>query len=262
MTKNEHLTKLVQTVKAKKFVNNFYKENGVMPALSKVKEAKVLTAEDEANIKHMMEVDNLVEMAGDYEGGSIIIPGENISNLDIPADNTIKTVKASFAKEATVNFSTVKSVGIENLGDNVIENLTVNAPASSANTTITVSANCGTITAVNANVTVPAPYTVENIILVTSGEAETSKLAVNANFAESASIETESSNPLSINNKNDDENLPNLNINAENATVTLNNKWNQVEASVSENTLIVNGFGHINKLVVNKGNVLVNVPRQ
>ena len=262
MTKNEHLTKLVQTVKAKKFVNNFYKENGVMPALSKVKEAKVLTAEDEANIKHMMEVDNLVEMAGDYEGGSIIIPGENISNLDIPADNTIKTVKASFAKEATVNFSTVKSVGIENLGDNVIENLTVNAPASSANTTITVSANCGTITAVNANVTVPAPYTVENIILVTSGEAETSKLAVNANFAESASIETESSNPLSINNKNDDENLPNLNINAENATVTLNNKWNQVEASVSENTLIVNGFGHVNNLIVNKGNVIVNVPRQ
>ena len=83
MTKNEHLTKLVQTVKAKKFVNNFYKKNGVMPALSEVKEAKVLTAEDEANIKHMMEVDNLVEMAGDYEGGSIIIPGENISNLNI-----------------------------------------------------------------------------------------------------------------------------------------------------------------------------------
>ena len=118
------------------------------------------------------------------------------------------------------------------------------------------------ITAVNANVTVPAPYTVENIILVTEGEEETSKIAVDANFAENASIESETSNPIAVNNKNGEDNLPNLNIDAENATVTLNNKWNEVEASVSENTLIVNGFGHISKLVVNKGNVIVNVPRQ
>lgn len=262
MTKKEHLTKLVQTVKAKKFVNNFYKENGVMPALSSVKDAKVLTAEDEANIKHMMEVDNLVEMAGDYEGGSIIIPGENISNLDIPADNTIKTVKASFAKEATVNFSSPKSVGVENLDkDGVIEVLTVNAPASAGSTTITVSANCKTIKAVNANVTVPAPYTVENIILETE-EGETNSISVNASFAENAKIETETSNPITVYNKNGEEVLPSLNLDAENATVTLNSKWNEVEAAVSENTLYVNGKGHINKLIMAKGNAVVNVPRE
>ena len=237
--KKQHLTELARNVKAKKFVNNYYAENGVMPSLAQVNAAKELSDADLAKVDYMMAVDNLVAMAGDYSGGTIVITGETVSNLDVPADPAIKTIKAEFEDEAEINFSTVKSVGIQNLGDNVIENLTVNAPASSANTTITVSANCGTITAVNANVTVPAPYTVENIILVTSGEAETSKLAVNANFAENASIETESSNPLSI-----------------------NNKWNEVEASVSENTLIVNGFGHINKLVVNKGNVIVNVPRQ
>ena len=262
MTKNEHLTKLVQTVKAKKFVNNFYKKNGVMPALSEVKEAKVLTAEDEANIKHMMEVDNLVEMAGDYEGGSIIIPGENISNLDIPADNAIKTVKASFAKEATINFSSPKSVGVENLDkDGVIEVLTVNAPAASASTTITVSANCKTIKAVNANVTVPAPYTVENIILETE-EGETNSISVNANFAEGATIETETTNAITVYNKNGEEKLPSLNLDAKNATVTLNSKWNEVEAAVSENTLYVNGKGHINKLIMVKGNAVVNVPRE
>ena len=262
MTKTEHLTKLVQTVKAKKFVNNFYKKNGVMPALSEVKEAKVLTAEDEANIKHMMEVDNLVEMAGDYEGGSIIIPGENISNLDIPADNAIKTVKASFAKEATINFSSPKSVGVENLDkDGVIEVLTVNAPAASASTTITVSANCKTIKAVNANVTVPAPYTVENIILETE-EGETNSISVNANFAEGATIETETTNAITVYNKNGEEKLPSLNLDAKNATVTLNSKWNEVEAAVSENTLYVNGKGHINKLIMVKGNAVVNVPRE
>ena len=262
MTKKEHLTKLVQTVKAKKFVNNYYKDNGVMPALSLVKDAKVLTDEDEANIKHMMEVDNLVEMAGDYEGGSIIIPGENISNLDIPADNAIKAVKASFAKEATVNFSSPKSVGVENLDkDGVIEVLTVNAPVASASTTITVSANCKTIKAVNANVTVPAPYTVENIILETE-EGETNNISVNANFAETAKIETETSNSITVYNKNGEELRPSLNLDAENATVTLNSKWNEVEAAVSENTLYVNGKGHINKLIMVKGNAVVNVPRE
>lgn len=260
--KKEHLTKLVQTVKAKKFVNQYYKENGVMPALSLVKGAKELTEADLVNIQHMMEVDNLVEMAGDFDGGSIVIPGENISNLDIPADNAIKKVEASFASEATVNFSSPKSVGILNTKENgVIETLTVNAPASAGSTTITVSANCGTIIATNANVTVPAPYTVEKIVLVTE-EGETNSISVNANFAENAKIETETSNPISVYNRNGEELLPNLILDAENATVTLNSKWDEVEASVSENTLYVNGKGHINKLTLLKGNAIVNVPRE
>lgn len=262
MDKKQHLTLLAQSIKAKKFVNKYYAHNGVMPSLADVNAAKALTDEEMAKVDLIAEVDNLVNMAGDYSSGTIIITGETVSNLDVPADPAIKTIKATFENTAEVDFSTVKSVGIENLGDNVIESLTVNAPASSANTTITVSANCGTITAVNANVTVPAPYTVENIVLVTSGEDETSKISVNANFAENANIETETSNPISINNKNDEQNLPSLNIDAENATVTLNNKWNEVEASVSDNTLIVNGFGHIKSLKANKGNVIVNVPRQ
>ena len=259
--KKQHLTKLVQTVKAKKFVNQYCKEHdGAMPALSLVQGAKELTEEDLANIQHMREVDNLVEMAGDFEGGSIVVPGENISNLDIPADTAIKKVQASFAKEATVNFSSPKSVGVENLDkDGVIEVLTVNAPVASASTTITVSANCGTIVATNANVTVPAPYTVEKIVLKTE-EGETNNISVNANFAEAATIETETTNAISVYNKNGEENLPSLNLDAENATVTLSSKWNEVEASVSENTLFIKG--HINKLTMLKGNAIANVPRE
>ena len=202
MDKKQHLTLLAQSIKAKKFVNKYYAEKGVMPSLADVNAAKALTDAEVAKVDLIAEVDNLVNMAGDYSGGTIIITGETVSNLDVPADPAIKTIKATFEDTAAVNFSTVKSVGIENLGDNVIESLTVYAPASSANTTITVSANCGTITAVNANVTVPAPYTVENIVLVTSGEGETSNISVNAYFAENANIQSETSNPISINNKN------------------------------------------------------------
>ena len=259
--KEKHLTKLVQTVKAKKFINQYCKEHdGAMPGLSLVEGAKELTDVDLANIQHMMEVDNLVEMAGDFDGGSIVVPGENSSNLDIPADNAIKKVKASFAKEATINFSSPKSVGILNTKENgVIETLTVNAPVASASTTITVSANCGTIVATNANVTVPAPYTVEKIVLKTE-EGETNNISVYANFAEAATIETETTNAISVYNKNGEENLPSLNLDAENATVTLSSKWNEVEASVSENTLFIKG--HINKLTMHKGNAIVNVPRE
>lgn len=261
--KKQHLTELARMVKAKKFVNKYYAENdGVMPSLALVNAAKELSKEDMAKIDYTMAVDNLVEMAGDYSGGTIVVPGENISNLDIPADKAIKAVKASFAKEATVNFSSPKSVGVENLDkDGVIEVLTVNAPATSASTTITVSANCKTIKAVNANVTVPAPYTVENIILETE-EGETNSISVNASFAENAKIETETSNPITVYNKNGEELLPSLNLDAENATVTLNSKWNEVEAAVSENTLYVNGKGHINKLIMVKGNAIVNVARE
>ena len=259
--KRQHLLDLAKTVKAKKFVNQYCKENdGAMPALSLVKEHKALTPEEEAKIDYIVEVDNLVKMAGDFDGGSIVVTGENISNLDIPADNAIKKVQASFAKEATVNFSSPKSVGVENLDkDGVIEVLTVNAPVASASTTITVSANCGTIVATNANVTVPAPYIVEKIVLVTE-EGETNNISVNANFAEAATIETETTNAISVYNKNGEENLPSLNLDAENATVTLSSKWNEVEASVSENTLFIKG--HINKLTMVKGNAIVNVPRK
>ena len=259
--KRQHLLDLAKTVKAKKFVNQYCKENdGAMPALSLIKEHKALTPEEEAKIDYIVEVDNLVKMAGDFDGGSIVVTGENISNLDIPADNAIKKVQASFAKEATVNFSSPKSVGVENLDkDGVIEVLTVNAPVASASTTITVSANCGTIVATNANVTVPAPYTVEKIVLVTE-EGETNNISVNANFAEAATIETETTNAISVYNKNGEENLPSLNLDAENATVTLSSKWNEVEASVSENTLFIKG--HINKLTMVKGNAIVNVPRK
>ena len=259
--KEKHLTKLVQTVKAKKFINQYCKEHdGAMPGLSLVEGAKELTDVDLANIQHMMEVDNLVEMAGDFDGSSIVVPGENISNLDIPADNAIKKVKASFAKEATINFSSPKSVGILNTKENgVIETLTVNAPVASASTTITVSANCGTIVATNANVTVPAPYTVEKIVLKTE-EGETNNISVYANFAEAATIETETANAITVYNRNGEENLPSLNLDAKNATVTLGNKWNEVEASVSDNTLFIKG--HINKLTMLKGNAIVNVPRK
>ena len=54
---------------------------------------------------------------------------------------------------------------------------------------------------------------------------------------------------------------PSLDINAPNTTVTLNSKWDEVNATVSENTLIVNTTAHINKLSCNN-KVLVKVAAQ
>ena len=126
--KKQHLTELARMVKAKKFVNKYYEENGEMPTLALVNAAKELSDEDIAKINFTMEVDNLVEMAGDYSGGTIIITGETVSELDVPADPAIKTIKATFEDTAEINFSTVKSVCDANRGDNASEHLTVSAP--------------------------------------------------------------------------------------------------------------------------------------
>ena len=55
--KRQHLLDLAKTVKAKKFVNQYCKENdGAMPALSLIKEHKALTPEEEAKIDYIVEV--------------------------------------------------------------------------------------------------------------------------------------------------------------------------------------------------------------
>ena len=62
-TKEQRLTELAERFKAKKFVNNYYAVNGSMPSNDAVKQAKELTAEEEAKIALLAQVDDVVERA-------------------------------------------------------------------------------------------------------------------------------------------------------------------------------------------------------
>lgn len=65
--KKEHLTELAENVKAKRFINKYLKEQGVMPSVEDVATAKTLTQEEEARIDTQIQVDNLVKRASATE---------------------------------------------------------------------------------------------------------------------------------------------------------------------------------------------------
>ena len=62
--RKQHLTELAENIKAKKFINEYAKDNdGKMPSIEDVEEAQKLTPEEEAKIDFMVEAAELTDMA-------------------------------------------------------------------------------------------------------------------------------------------------------------------------------------------------------
>ena len=83
-------------------------------------------------------------------------------------------------------------------------------------------------------------------------------VSINANWTgDDCAVNYLGENDLSISDGNSKE-IGSVTIYAPNATVKIGSKYNEVTATVSENTLILNNGFHANKLTVLKGNVFVN----
>ena len=62
--RKQHLTELAENIKAKKFINEYAKDNdGKMPSIEDVEDAQKLTPEEEAKIDFMVEAAELTDMA-------------------------------------------------------------------------------------------------------------------------------------------------------------------------------------------------------
>lgn len=61
--KKQHLTELAELVKAKKFINAYFKEEGKMPSVDAVAQAKVLTPDEVAKVDLQVEIDNLAKLS-------------------------------------------------------------------------------------------------------------------------------------------------------------------------------------------------------
>lgn len=248
--------------------------NGAPEALDTLKElADKLTSGDDVVIGLINRITAIERYISGIDGGTeinnqvvedalvnqknVVIPNGEVSEINVPQTTEIKSVSANLAEETSVNLTSPKSVNIVNLSSGVVETLTVEAPSSTATTTVNLSANCETVIVKNASVAVASGYTVKNIIMQTEGEDETNTVNVTANFAENASVTYDGSNPMTIGNKNSQDNLANLTIDAENSTVTLNGSWESVDSTVGDDTLIVGPNAHIKTLTVKKGNVIV-----
>lgn len=186
-----------------------------------------------------------------------------VSDLNVPTTSSIMNISAPLDNNTNITLESNKAIYLNNTGDNE-SNVTVSAPEANSATTIYVGGNYDTITLENTSLNTnktnnPVTPSVKNVIISDDNKTNTNITTV-FDTSDVNNITSNCSSDITINAKNE-EDLPSLNIDTPNATVTLNGDFNEVTAKVSENTLIIKKSAHINKLNVIKGNVTVEVPR-
>ena len=186
--------------------------------------------------------------------------GQTLGNIEIPSDlpKSIK-ITGDVADGASITNNSPKAVTIANTNEEPVE-ISVSSPNAAANlmggeyTDIYFNGKqLGTASSKYATTTGTVHISDENVT------ATTISVTGLAFEGDNAGVEYNGDKDLAIGNGNSNqENLADLNIMAPNASVTMNGKYDEVTATVSENTLILNSSFHANKLTVLKGNIHVN----
>lgn len=187
---------------------------------------------------------------------SIVITEGELGDVTIPEATKPLSVTAPMADGATVTLSSPKTFTLTNTSYVPVA-VAIDAPTGTSATIIKVSGNYTTLDANNGSITSTRGATVTDVII----NSDNAKSAVVSGvvFNDNATITSYNLPQLTIANNNTSDNIiPSATINAEYTTVSLNNsQWNELTSNVSEDTLIVSQYAHINKLIVGKGNVIV-----
>ena len=187
---------------------------------------------------------------------SIVITEGELGDVIIPEATKPLSVTAPMTDGATVTLSSPKTFTLTNTSYVPVA-VAINAPAGTSATLIKVSGNYTTLNANNGSITSTSGATVTDVII--NSDNAKSAIVSGVVFNDNATITSYKLPQLTIANNNTSDNIiPSATINAEYTTVSLNNsQWNELTSNVSENTLIVSQYAHINKLIVGKGNVIV-----
>ena len=196
------------------------------------------------------------------DANSVTITEGTIADIVVPETTRSKTINGELDPNSTVSLTSRYGLTINNSGSETT-NVEINAPAVEGYNAATVTLNGGeydTITLTDASLTTNTAATVQNIVIT---EETTKALTINAMFESGATVTSYSDAPITITNKNAEGEEASITINASGSTVTLSGgKWEVVEGSFSDDTLIIKKFAKIKDLTVTKGNVIVEVPRQ
>ena len=202
---------------------------------------------------------------------NVVVEKGTLGDVTIPEVTGSTTVTAPMEDGAVVTLTTPnKSFTLTNTSEaQEPVSVTVNAPYndnSTSNTTVYLQGEYENITVENASIgkasdreaPVVHNITVNNNVDEDVENPKMKNSTIAATFTgddQNPSVVTSNVPALTITNYNAavDENdspltPPSLVIDAEDTTVTLNSKWDEVNAVVSPDTLIVNGSAHINKL--------------
>ena len=188
---------------------------------------------------------------------SIVITEGKLGDVIIPEATKPLSVTATMADGATVTLSSPKTFTLTNTSYDPVA-VAIDAPAgTSSPTLIKVSGKYTTLDVNNGSITSTSGATVTDVII--NNDNAKSAIVSGVVFNDNATITSYNLPQLTIANNNTSDNIiPSATINAEYTTVSLNNsQWNELTSNVSEDTLIVSQYAHINKLIVGKGNVIV-----
>ena len=188
---------------------------------------------------------------------SIVITEGKLGDVTIPEATKPLSVTAPMADGSTVTLSSPKTFTLTNTSYVPVA-VAIDAPTGTSSTTlIKVSGKYTTLDVNNGSITSTSGATVTDVI-INNDNAKNATIG-GVVFNDNATITSYNLPQLTIANGNTSYNIiPSATINAEYTTVSLNNsQWNELTSNVSEDTLIVSQYAHINKLIVGKGNVIV-----
>ena len=185
---------------------------------------------------------------------------EPMKSVVLPeSTGTLYTVEVPLRDESSVELTSPKAATITNTSDEPVNTtFTAPEPTGSSNTKIYLSGLFEDIELTNVSLDKSSSYDAAIISRnVTITEANTKPVTVAAEFSNGCVVKNESDCDVTLNNKSAVGSS--VTVLAPGSTVTIQGgQWEELESTVGDDTLYINSAAHIKKLVVNKGNVIVN----
>ena len=249
MTIGEFVNSSMQAVNEKEDVAKLQTKYNALLSLLNLRESQV----------------NSVIINQELETSNNVTFEEPVSDVIIPVTTQVYTVSAPLDDDSTVTLQSNKYMTLFNTSEEPVST-TIQRPAAdgetgTSGTTVYLVGQYDTLTLENVTPAVKSgqnPASVNNVVI---SENNTKNLTLTLDLQDGATITNNSSTDITIADKNNAETV--LTIVAPNSTVTLNGgSFETLNATVSNDTLIIKKTAHINTLNVNNGNVKVEVPRE
>jgi hypothetical protein len=256
--------------KAQAFAKKYFDENGRWPSYMETEAAKRLSEEEmnstELSVRAMKYAKNAEESApetGDnteeqesaaqsvveqiMNGEKNITSESEIKNISIPADAPVSaSITAPLADGAYIKSESTKYMTVINTSEEPVD------VAVESKGTVYLSGKFNDIY-LNGKLSVASSRYPEVNGTVTVDPSVSGNVSVSAKFADGAAVEYMGDSKVSVTNAGEPADVT---VNAPNATVEMRGKYGTMEASVSDDTLILMQNFHADKLDVKKGNVM------
>lgn len=184
---------------------------------------------------------------------------EPMKSVVLPeSTGTLYTVEVPLRDESSIELTSPKTATISNTSDSPVST-TISAPESTtSNTKLYLSGQFENLELTNISIDKSSSYDAAIISgTVTVTETNTKPVTVAAEFANGAVVKNDSECEITLNNKSAAGSS--VTVLAPGSTVTIQGgQWSKLDSTVSDNTLYISNRAHIDKLIVTKGNVVVN----